>query len=56
MQYDAETPEAYLKLLEDDWRRERLLAIRETLLKVPGIAEGIGYGMRQYRAAIQEAG
>lgn len=49
MQYDAETPEDYLEMLDDDWRRVRLLAIREMLLEVPGIAEGIGYGMLQYR-------
>jgi len=49
VQYDAKTPKEYLALLDDDWRRERLLAIREMLLKVPGIVEGIGYGMLQFR-------
>ena len=49
MQYDAATPEEYLSMIENDWRRERLLAIREMLLVIPGIAEGIAYGMLQYR-------
>ena len=49
MQYDAETPEAYLELLDRDWRRERLLDIRAAMLAVSGVEEGIGYGMLQYR-------
>jgi hypothetical protein len=36
-------------MLDDDWRSARLLAIRVMLLEVPGIVEGIGYGMPQYR-------
>ncbi|MGI9389121.1 MAG: DUF1801 domain-containing protein, partial [Boseongicola sp.] len=50
MQYDAETPQQYLAMIDDDWRRERLLAIRDMLLKVPKMSEGIAYGMLQYRA------
>ncbi len=49
MQYDAETPEAYLEMLDDDWRREKLLAIRAAMLAVPGVKEGVGYGMLAYR-------
>ena len=49
MQYDAQTPEAYLRLLEDDWRRVHLLNVRQAMLAVPGIEEGIGHGMLQYR-------
>ena len=49
MQYDATTPEAYLGLLENDWRRERLVAIRDVFLGLKGIEEGIGHGMLQYR-------
>ena len=49
MQYDADTPEEYLALLDDDWRRERLLAIREMFLNVPGVEEGIGYKMLAYQ-------
>ena len=49
MQYDADTPDEYLNLLEDDWRRDCLLAIREILRSVPGVTEGIGHKMLQYR-------
>ena len=49
MQYDADTPEEYLKMLDNDWRRERLLAIRDVLLGVSKIEEGIGHKMLQYR-------
>ena len=49
MQYDAETPEDYLDLLDDDWRLAHLMAVRRDLLNVPGIEEGIGHGMLQYR-------
>ena len=49
MQYDADTPEEYLKMLDNDWRRERLLAIRDVLLGVSEIEEGIGHKMLQYR-------
>ena len=45
MQYDAETPDAYLKMLDDDWRRDRLLAVREMYLAIPGIAESMSYKM-----------
>jgi len=48
MQYDAATPVKYLAMIDDDWRRERLLTIREMLLEIPGIAEGMAYGMLQY--------
>ena len=48
MQYDAETPEQYLGMLDDDWRREKLLAIRHKMLAVPGVTEGIGYKMLAY--------
>ncbi len=49
MQYDAETPENYLELLDADWRRETLLEIRRAMLAVSGVEEGIGHGMLQYR-------
>ena len=29
MQYDANSPEQYLEMLEDDWRKEKLLTIRK---------------------------
>jgi len=41
VQFDAETPKKYLALPDEDRRRERLLAIREMLLKVLAIVQGI---------------
>lgn len=32
MQYDAKNAEQYLEMLEDDWRKEKLLAIRQMIL------------------------
>lgn len=49
MQYAAETPEAYLDQLEDDWRREKVLELRELISKsVPSIEEHIHYKMLGY--------
>lgn len=48
MIYDAETPEAYIKVLDEDWRKEKLLQIREHLLSIAGIEEGMQYKMLQY--------
>lgn len=31
MQYDAATPEEYMSLLEEDWRKEKLIEIRDML-------------------------
>ncbi len=49
MKYEADSPDAYLTAIDDDWRKDRLLAIRDMLLAVPDMREGIGYGMLQYR-------
>ena len=49
MIYDADNPEGYLKAIDDDWRKERLLSIRDMFLEVSGVNEGIGHGMLQYR-------
>lgn len=49
MQYDAATPAAYLQMLDDDWRKERLLAIREVFLGIRGIEEVMSYKMLGYR-------
>ena len=48
MQYDARTPDEYLAMQEDDWRKERLLLIRDAFFAIPGIEEGIGHGMLRY--------
>ncbi|MFD1851648.1 iron chaperone [Oceanobacillus bengalensis] len=49
MQYDAKNPEEYLELLEDDWRKEKLLAIRQMILAyAPELEEVIRYKMLNY--------
>ena len=48
MQYDAATPKEYLSLLDDDWRKARLMGIREMFLAVPGVEEGVSYKMLGY--------
>lgn len=32
MQYDAKNAEEYLNMIEDDWRKEKLLMIRQMIL------------------------
>ncbi|WP_422378343.1 iron chaperone [Roseibium sp.] len=50
MQYDAETPDAYLKALEDDWRKQTLLQLRKVIRKAaPEIEECIHYKMLGFR-------
>jgi hypothetical protein len=40
MQYDVETPSEYLTALEEDWRKEKLLDIRDIIFsKAPEIVE-----------------
>jgi len=49
MQYDAKNSDEYLELLEDDWRKEKLLAIREMILAfAPELEEVIRYKMLNY--------
>ena len=49
MQYDAKNPEAYLEMLEDDWRKEKLLAIRQMIIAyAPELDEVIRYKMLNY--------
>lgn len=49
MQYDVDTPNEYLEVLEEDWRKEKLLRIREMLLKhAPELNESIRYKMLSY--------
>ncbi|MEQ8302867.1 MAG: DUF1801 domain-containing protein [Cyclobacteriaceae bacterium] len=49
MQYDVNSPSAYIDALEDDWRKEMLLKIRATILSgASEIAEGIEYKMLRY--------
>lgn len=49
MQYDANTPTEYIDMLDDDWRRETLLSLRDIVKsKAPEIEEGIQYKMLSY--------
>jgi uncharacterized protein YdhG (YjbR/CyaY superfamily) len=49
MQYDVKTPEEYLEVLEDDWRKEKLLEVRRLILLYgPELEESIRYKMLYY--------
>lgn len=49
MQYNANTPTEYLDVLEEDWRKEKLLELREIiLLKAYDFTERINYKMLCY--------
>ena len=49
MLYEASTPEAYLKQLEDDWRKQSLLQLRDLIfLSAPEVEEDIHYKMLGY--------
>ena len=49
MQYDVKNPEEYLEMIEDDWRKEKLLAIRQMILSyAPELEEVIRYKMLNY--------
>lgn len=49
MQYDAKTPQEYLEMLDDDWRRSKLLELRALIVKSgPEYQECIRYKMLGY--------
>lgn len=49
MQYDANNPEQYLDMLEDDWRKDKLLQIRQMILHyAPELEETIRYKMLNF--------
>ncbi len=50
MQYDAQTPEEYIEMLDDDWRRGKIEELR-TLIKAksPDLKEFINYKMLGYQ-------
>ena len=49
VQYKANSPDAYLNEIDDDWRKERLLEIRQAIFElVPAVGEDIGYGMLRF--------
>ncbi len=54
MLYDVKTPEEYHKALETDWRKEKLLELREMILSSsPDLVEGIRYKMLSFGDADQ---
>lgn len=49
MQYDIKSPEEYIEVLEEDWRKEKLLAIRKMILDyAPELEEAIRYKMLNF--------
>lgn len=49
MLYDAKDSNEYLEMLESDWRKEKLLAIRQMILEyAPELEETIRYKMLNY--------
>lgn len=49
MQYDVDTPESYLKTIENDWRKDTLLYLRKVILRYAQINESIEYKMLAYK-------
>ncbi|GAB5524152.1 MAG: hypothetical protein Roseis2KO_20240 [Roseivirga sp.] len=50
MEYDVNTPAEYLEALDEDWRKEKLLELRELVFeKAPDLTEGISYKMLCYK-------
>lgn len=50
MQYEATHPKEYFELLEEDWRKEKLMQVREMIQKIaPELQEGIEYKMLCYK-------
>jgi uncharacterized protein YdhG (YjbR/CyaY superfamily) len=49
MQYAAETPQDYLEQLDDDWRRQKVLELRDLITSTePSIKEHMHYKMLGY--------
>lgn len=50
MQYDVDSPAAYMNALDDDWRREKIQVLRTLIEKsAPSLEECINYKMLGYR-------
>ena len=50
MLYNASTPEEYFEQLEQDWRKEKLMEVRQLIQSVaPELTEGIEYKMLCYQ-------
>ncbi len=49
MQYDAKTPSEYMKMLESDWRKDKVEELRKLIKKLcPELKEGIEYKALSY--------
>lgn len=49
MQYNAKDPSDYLSMLDDDWRKEKLLYVRQLILTyAPELKESIRYKMLNF--------
>lgn len=49
MQHEASTPKEYLQVIENDWKKEKILYLRELILQTaPNIEESIDYKMLSY--------
>lgn len=54
VQSAASTPAEYIALLDEDWRKPTLLALRDLILKhAPAWDEGMAYKMLAYRAGAE---
>lgn len=50
MQYEVQTPAEYMEIIENDWRKEKVVELRAMIkAKVPDVNEGINYKMLSYR-------
>lgn len=49
MQFNVKTPAEYVAMLEDDWRKEKLLELRQLIHELgPELREGIRYKVLSY--------
>ncbi|MEL6975399.1 MAG: DUF1801 domain-containing protein [Bacteroidota bacterium] len=49
MLYEVKTPSEYLEAIADDWRKHKLMQVRELIMKNgPDLKEGIRYKMLSY--------
>ena len=49
MQYEVSNPKQYIESLDEDWRKEKLLMLRQIILEnATDIEEGIEYKMLRY--------
>lgn len=54
MIHGGKTAQEYLDKLENDWKKEKLLEIRQLLLNHSQIKEGMNYGMLSYGNETEE--